>query len=71
MRLNSVNPTYKDRTSILNDLPFYKVKTNAFSSHFSEQGTQVLKEVNNVFFYPARNAEAIKVKKNLRWPFFF
>ena len=35
----------------------------SLTSHFSKQGAQVLKEVNHVFFYPARNAEVIKVKE--------
>lgn len=67
MRLSSVNPTYKGRTSILNGIPFYKVKTMlSLTSHFSKQGAQVLKEVNHVFFYPARNPEAIKVKEECK-----
>ena len=35
----------------------------SLTSHFSKQGAQVLKEVNHVFFYLARNPEAIKVKE--------
>lgn len=38
----------------------------SLTSHFSEQGTQVLKEVSHVFFYLARNTEAIKVKEELK-----
>lgn len=50
-------------------MTFHSTKSKqmlSLTSHFTEQGTQVLKEVNNVFFYPARNAEAIKVKEELK-----
>lgn len=67
MRPSSADPTHRGRPSKLSDLTFYKVKTNAFSySHFSEQSTGVLKEVNYVFFHQARNHEAIKVKGELK-----
>jgi len=50
-------------------MTFHSTKSKqmlSLTSHFSEQGTQVLKEVSHVFFYLARNTEAIKVKEELK-----
>lgn len=38
----------------------------SLTSHFGEQSTQVLKEVNHLFFHQVRNHEAIKVKEELK-----